>query len=97
MRKDAGTRRVKPLPDDFEHFVRRSFGAVRSAVATSPRAALVMFEAIRLAAVPLPSEDRKAILRREGVRLIEQARMVLKGPDMVDIERRYARFCETFA
>lgn len=97
LRKDAGTRRVKLLPDDFEHFVRRSFGAVRSAVATSPRAALVMFEAIRLAAVPLPTEDRKAILRREGVRLIEQARMVLKGPDMVDIERRYARFCETFA
>ena len=96
LRRDFGDRRVHPLPDDFSHFVRRSFGAVRSAVATSPRAALVAFEAMRLAAVPLTSEPRRALLRDEGDRLIAQARLALAGPDLADIEHRYDRFCETF-
>lgn len=97
LRRERDNDRVHPLPDDFDHFVRRSFGAVRSAVATSPRAALVAFEAIRLAAVPIDDPARKALLRAEGDRLIAQVRLALRGPDLADVERRYARFCETFA
>lgn len=97
LRRAAGERRVRPLPDDYGHFVRRSFGAVRSAVATSPRAALVAFDAIRMAAAPLESAERKALLREEGDNLIAQARLAIDGPDLADIEKRYARFCETFA
>ena len=96
LRRERENERVHPLPDDFDHFVRRSFGAVRSAVATSPRAALVAFEAMRLAAVPIGDPARKALLRAEGDRLIAQVRLALKGPDLADIEHRYDRFCETF-
>ena len=96
MRRERENERVHPLPDDFDHFVRRSFGAVRSAVATSPRAALVAFEAMRLAAVPIDDSSRKTLLRAEGDRLIAQARLALVGPDLADIEHRYDRFCETF-
>lgn len=35
-RTEADEKFVFPLPDDFDHFVKRGFGGVRSAVATSP-------------------------------------------------------------
>jgi uncharacterized membrane protein len=48
--KRGDPQRVFPLPDDFSHYVMRGFGAMRSAVATSHTAALVMFDTLRHAA-----------------------------------------------
>src|SRR3546814_5315240 len=36
--------RVQPLADDFDHFVRRSFGAVRASAAADPIASRVFLE-----------------------------------------------------
>lgn len=88
--------RVFPLPDDFDHYVTRGFGAMRSAVAASHTAALVMFDTLRHAAAPIDDESRCWLLRQQGDRLIEQIRTHLKGPDLEDLEARYVAFSETF-
>jgi uncharacterized membrane protein len=95
--KDEDTPRVYPLPDDFEHYVRRGFGAMRSAVAASHTAALVMFDTLRQAAAAIDDESRRRLLQEQGDRLIEQIRTQLKGPDLQDIEARYAGFSKAFA
>lgn len=88
--------RVHPLPDTFGHFLRRGFGAIRSAAATSPIAALVMFDTLRTAAAPITDPARIAMLREEGTRLHEQARLAIDGPDMRDVEDRYREFLRAF-
>ena len=80
---------VLPLPDDFEHFLARGFGAVRSAVATSRAAALVMLDTLVNVASTLDDESRKALIRREAARLLEQAREALRGPDFEEVEARF--------
>ena len=95
--REGQPRRIYPLPDDFEHFVQRGFGGVRGAVATSPAATLVMFDTLRHASEPIDDESRVALLRREGTRLIEQARDELFGPDLQDVEARFAGFEAFFA
>lgn len=85
--------RVFPLPDDFRHYVRRGFGAMRSAVATSHTAALVMFDTLRHAAEPIDDAERRRLLRQQGDLLIEQVRTELSGPDLDDLEARYVSFC----
>jgi uncharacterized membrane protein len=90
-------RMIYPLPDNFEHFVERGFGAIRSAVATSPTAAVVMLDALRHAAGPLDDERRVARLAREGDRLFEQAGIALTGPSLQEVEARYALFQKAFA
>ncbi len=87
---------VHPLPDTYIHFLQRGFGAMRSAVATSPNASLVMFDALRTAAAPIGNPRRKAMLRQEGTRLVEQARHALRGPDLDQVETRYAIFQQAF-
>lgn len=95
-REEAGDRRVFPLPDGFAHYVERGFGRVRGAVSTSAPAALVAFDTLRNASLPVASESRKALLRDEGGRLIAQARLALKGPDLADVEARYLAFTQAF-
>lgn len=91
-----GKQRIYPLPDDFEHFVRRGFGGVRSAVATSPTAALVMLDTLRHAALPIDDESRVTLLRQEGRRLLEQAREAMSGPDLQEVEARHVGFEQAF-
>lgn len=86
--------RVVPLPDDFEHYLGRGFGNVRSGVATSPNAALVMLDTLRHAATPIDDESRTRLLGREGRRLMEQARTQLVGPDLEQVEARYVTFSQ---
>jgi uncharacterized membrane protein len=88
--------RVHPLPDTFAHFVERGFGALRSAAATSPTAALVMFDTLNAAAAPIRSEARVALLREQGNKLVAQARLALAGPDLADVEARYDEFTQAF-
>ena len=89
-------RRILPLPDDFAHYLARGFRAVRSAAATSRPAALVMLDALRHAAFTLDDERRQVLLRREGARLLEQARLNLEGPDRQEVEARHVLFDQAF-
>lgn len=91
---DGDAPKIIPLPDDFEHYLSRGFGNLRSAVATSPTAALVMLDTLRHAAAPIKDESRQALLKREGLRLVQQAREVLVGPDLQQVEGRYVTFAE---
>nr|WP_137676465.1 DUF2254 domain-containing protein [Parerythrobacter lutipelagi] len=101
LRKDIGNGDsdeipVIPLPDDFAHYVKRGFGAIRSAVATSPIAAEVMLDTLSHAATPIRDQRRQEILRDEGKALAEQARLNLVGPDLARMEEHVLRFERTF-
>jgi uncharacterized membrane protein len=90
--KEADGDRLVLLDDDFNHFVNRGFGAMRSAVATSPTAARVTFDTIANAASLLNDESRLVALEREGEQLARQARKHLTGPDLESVEARYQSF-----
>jgi uncharacterized membrane protein len=98
LKVDTGDERgdalVIPLDADYDHFLARGFGALRSAVATSRIAALVMFDALVDAASALDDEVRRASLRREGEQLAAQAREHLAGPELQLVEARFAGFRE---
>ncbi|MBX7458141.1 DUF2254 domain-containing protein [Qipengyuania sp. 1NDH17] len=80
------------LEDDFEHFVARGFGAMRSGVATNRIAALVTFDALVDAASTLDDEQRRAVIKKEGDLLAMQAREHLLGPELDAVEARYQTF-----
>lgn len=88
---------VIPCSDTFEHYVKRGFGGVRSAAATSPIAAQVMLEALENAAVPTTDMHRRGILREHGHLLGGQARLALAGPDLALVEERLVAFERFFA
>lgn len=94
---EENTPRIIPLPDDFEHYLARGFGVVRTAAATSPTASLVMLDTLRNAAAPIDDEKRQALLMREGLRLVEQVREHLSGPDLQEVEARYVLFAEAMS
>jgi uncharacterized membrane protein len=89
-----GPQRVFPLPDDFSHYLLRGFGAMRSAVATSHTAALVMFDTLRHTAAAIEDGARRELLRQQGELLIEQVRTELEGPDLAELEARYISFSQ---
>ena len=89
---DPDEARVIPCPDDFAHFAERGFGSIRSGVATNPNAAVVMLEAVENAARPIQHPNRVRVLREEADKLLEQARLMLKGPDLEAVEARHAEF-----
>lgn len=94
--EDAEDCPVIPCPDDFAHYVKRGFGAIRSAVASSPIAAEVMLDTIAHAAMPIRDEERRELLRAEGKKLGEQARLALVGPDLERFENHESEFNRTF-
>lgn len=81
-----------PLDDDFDHYLARGFGAMRSGVATNRIATLVMFDALVDATTTLDDETRRAAIRREGERLVRQAREHLVGPELLAVEARFQIF-----
>jgi uncharacterized membrane protein len=85
-------RRVQPLADDFSHFVKRSFGAFRSALATSPLAAGVALDALAGVAFGATSSERREILLQEGRELMRQAEPELEGPALETVRERLAEF-----
>ena len=87
---------IIPLPDDFEHYVKRGYGAIRSGVATNPIAAEVMLDTLTHAATPIKSRERQALLRREGQLLADQAALAMAGPDLDRFNQRHAEFERTF-
>ena len=94
--QDEGECPVIPLPDNFDHYVKRGFGSIRSAVARSPTAAEVMLDTIVNAATPIGDASRQALLREEGRMLAEQARGELAGPDLDRFETHAALFDRRF-
>ncbi|WP_299196694.1 DUF2254 domain-containing protein [uncultured Erythrobacter sp.] len=94
--EDAEDCPVIPCPDDFQHYLKRGFGSLRSAVATSPNAALVMLDVLGNAATPVKDRDRREMLRDQGRLLIEQTREALTGPDLQSVEARYREFDKRF-
>ncbi|MFN2099849.1 DUF2254 domain-containing protein [Altererythrobacter sp. MF3-039] len=90
--EDADEDRLVLLDDDFAHYIKRSFGAMRSAVATSPATAAVTFEALVNVATSLDDETRRKALAQEGEQLMRQARESLAGPDLETVEARFRTF-----
>ena len=90
--KDEAEDRISLLADDYEHYVHRGFGSMRPAVATSPNAAVVMFETLHHAASTLDDATRHAALVHEGEQLFRQAREHLSGPDIETVEARFRKF-----
>lgn len=80
---------VSPLRDDFAHFLARGFGCTRSGVATSPIACLVAFDVLRNVALQVHGELRRELVLREADLLLQQAKFVLEGPDLAQVEERY--------
>lgn len=84
--------RIVPLTTGFAGYVGAGFGAARSAVATSRKAALCMFDALENCAEAMRSDKRRGIIRDEGNRLLAQAETALSGPDLDELQDRHRRF-----
>ena len=93
---DAEDCPVHPITDDFRHFVQRGFGAIRSAVATSPIATMIMLDTLRNVALTIEGEKRRELLLGEAAQLREQARLALKGPDLREVEDRFDSVMKNF-
>ncbi len=82
------------LEDDFQHYLERGFGAVRGSIATNRIATQVTFDALVDAASMVDDESRRALIRKEGDLLAQQARKHLVGPELDAVEARYQSFLE---
>ena len=87
---------VIPVPDDWDHYVKRGFGSIRSAVASSPIAAEVMLDTLAHAAIPIGDESRQQALKDEAEKLAEQARVLMVGPDLARFEEHFRKFNQNF-
>ncbi|MGZ8284904.1 MAG: DUF2254 domain-containing protein [Allosphingosinicella sp.] len=91
------TERVRTVPDDFGHYLARSFGAIRPSVAGSPIAAKIFLEALAGIAVGATSPERRAALLEEARRLGKQAALALEGPAREELQARLAEVEEQLA
>jgi hypothetical protein len=53
-----------------------------------------MLDSLLHAARTIDDERRQALLRRQGDRLLQQAQLALKGPDLQEVEARHVRFAQ---
>ena len=90
--EDGEEPHLVPLDDNFDHYLARGFGAIRGGVATNRIATLIMFDALVDVTTTLDDETRRASVRREGERLVRQAREHLVGPELLAVEARYQIF-----
>lgn len=90
--KDYDRSRVQPVPDDFAHYLRRSFGAVRSSAAANPLAGQVFIDTLRGVAMGATSQRRRDALLAEARRLLEQAETALGGPALDELRARLEGF-----
>ena len=89
---EDGRRPLRPMADDFHHYVARGFGTIRNGVSTSPAAATVMFDTLENAATVITDPVRHKDLQDEALQLMRQARVNLTGPDLEQVEARYALY-----
>jgi uncharacterized membrane protein len=91
--EDYDVDRVRPLPDDFRHYLRRSFGAFRASAASSPIGAQMTIEALAGVAVAASPERRVALIE-EARLLMAQAELELEGPALQEVRVAMAAFEE---
>jgi uncharacterized membrane protein len=84
--------RVRTRPDDFGHFLKRSFGGVRASVAASPIASKIFLDTLEKAALGQVSPKRRALILEEGRLLVVQAEGALHGPALEELKERLATF-----
>ncbi len=84
--------RVQPLSDDFEHFLRRGFGAIRASAAASAMTSKKFLDTLYSVAQACPSEHRRRSLLAEGLKLFEQAELDLAGPSLDELKIRFDNF-----
>lgn len=89
---DYDRERVRPVGDDFPHFLRRGIAAVRHDVAANPMVADQFLECLTAVAAQACSEHRRRLVLHEGDLLLEQCRHRLAGPALDGIIARHARF-----
>jgi uncharacterized membrane protein len=82
--------RVQAVPDDFRHFLERSFGAMRPSVAGSPIAAKMFLDALWGVAIGATSRERLDTVREEARLLLRQAETALEGPALDEVRERLA-------
>jgi uncharacterized membrane protein len=80
--------RVQPVADNFDHFVRRSFGALRASAAANPLAAKNFLTALSHASIGATSKERQVALWREAETLVQQAELELEGPALLEVRDR---------
>jgi uncharacterized membrane protein len=80
--------RVQPVPDDFGHFVQRSFGALRASAAGNPIAAKIFLERLAGVVAGATSKARRDVLVGEARALAEQAELQLQGPALAEVRER---------
>ena len=80
--------RVQPIPDDFAHFVQRSFGALRSSAAANPIAAKVFLERLSGVKEGATSKARCDMLVAEARALAEMSELKLEGPALAEVRDR---------
>lgn len=86
---DYEVARVRPIADDFGHFVRRSFGGIRASAAANDLAAGLFLDILAGVARGASSPERRRLLVAEGERLRDQARLALGGPALAQVEARF--------
>lgn len=84
--------RVRPLADDFDHFLQRAFGALRPSAAASPMAAKTFLEALVPVARAAASPERLRAVHDEARRLIKQAEASLASEALDEVRARLDRF-----
>ena len=92
--------RVRPIPDDFRHYVARSFGGIRISAATSPIAAKIFLDALAGVMLGASSRSRREALLEEARQLLRQAETSLEGPALEEVRGRMEEFernCATAA
>ena len=90
--EDYSWDRVQPLSDDFGHYVRRSFGVIRTAAATSALASINFLDSLYAVAASCSSQRRKDMLSQEARTMVEQARNHLLGPSIKELHERLEHF-----
>lgn len=84
--------RVRPVPDDFRHFLERAFGAIRASAAGSPIASKMFLDALALAEGSAASPERREMIVEQAHLLAAQAETALAGPSLADVFDRLKRF-----
>jgi len=88
-REDFDRERVRPRPDSFEHFLARSLGTVRPAVAANHLAAKVCLDVIGDVAAGCLLEAQLDALHAEANRLHTQMLTFLEGPAREEVSERF--------
>lgn len=89
--------RVQPIPDDFDHYLVRSFGGVRASAATDPIASRMFLQTLAGVSMGATSRHRRQALLEEARLLVRQAETVLDGPALESLHSQMKQMEPAFA